>query len=106
MIRIYGSHLCPDCIDCKLSLDRNLIPYEFRDVSDNIRYLHDFRKRRDTLPLFDHAKKIHDIGLPTLIFDDGTRTRDWEGYLKKKGLPCHYDGKRKKNSCSLDKKGC
>lgn len=104
MIKIYGSHQCPDCNNCTLSLDKNHIPYEYFDVRQNIRYLHQFRERRDTLPLYDHAKEIHDIGLPTLILDDGTRTRDWESYLKKQGLTCYY--RETKKTCSIDGKGC
>lgn len=104
MIRIYGSYLCPDCNNCTYSLDRNSIPYEYLDVTKNIHYLRDFLKRRDSRPFFDHAKEINDIGLPTLIFEDGTRTRDWEAYLKGKGLACYYENKGK--ACSLDGKGC
>ena len=104
MIQIYGSHLCPDCNNCTLSLDKNKIPYVYYDITKDIHLLHKFLERRDTLPFFDHVKEIHDIGLPTRILDDGTRTRDWEAYLKNLGLLCYYTDTKK--TCSIDGKGC
>ena len=33
MLKVYGSEMCPDCIDCKFNLDRNNIEYENKDIT-------------------------------------------------------------------------
>ena len=47
MLKIYGSDLCPDCIECKYNLDRNNIEYENKDITRNLKDLKEFLKLRD-----------------------------------------------------------
>lgn len=103
MLKIYGSELCPDCIACKMNFDRYGISYEFLDITKNLKNLKEFLVYHDTCPVFGHLKKIHDIGLPAILKEDGEIFTDWEGYLKEKGLaPFYIEGK----SCSITGKGC
>ena len=105
MLKIYGSRLCPDCRECKANFDDFNIEYEFIDINDRLHDLADFLVLRDTLPVFDHCKEIHDIGLPALVKEDGEVFLNWEGYLKERGFkPTEHEPAFV--ACSLDRKGC
>lgn len=47
MLKVYGSELCPDCIECKYNLDRNNIKYENKDITKNLKYMKEFLRLRD-----------------------------------------------------------
>lgn len=82
MIIIYGTPVCPDCIEIqKLYAERN-IPYEFRDFGSSTQNLKDFLKLRDSLPIFDEVKKQHQIGIPCIILEDGAITLHMEDAWK------------------------
>ena len=104
MIKIYGSEMCPDCIACKLNFDTYKIEYAFIDINKSLHDLSEFLVMRDSLPVFDHCKEIHDIGLPALLLDDDTVTLNWESIVKELG----HEVIEVENSqaCSLDRKGC
>ena len=104
MLKIYGSAMCPDCQECKENFDANGIEYTMIDINESLRNLKEFLSLRDSLPVFEHCKEIGDIGLPTLVKEDGTVFLDWEGYLTENGLPIVY--KEGGPACSLDGKGC
>lgn len=104
MLKIYGSKMCPDCVQCKNNFDMNGIEYEFLDICDNLAYLSAFLKLRDSNPVFDRCKAIGDIGLPAVLAEDGTLFVDWEGYLKEKGLKLSYESTG--SSCGMNGKGC
>ena len=103
MLKIYGSKMCPDCVICKANLDYYHIEYEFLDINENLKTLKDFLVYRDTYPVFDHLKEVHDIGLPALV-DNETVFTDWENYLKEKGFEPIQTNQG--SSCSLNGKGC
>lgn len=103
MLKIYGSELCPDCIACKNNFDYYRISYEFIDVMKSLKNLKEFLIYRDSNPIFDRLKEIHDIGLPAIVKENGEVFTDWESYLKEKGLsPLINEHK----SCSITGKGC
>ncbi|MCH3961521.1 MAG: glutaredoxin [Solobacterium sp.] len=104
MLKVYGSRMCPDCVACKANFDAYQIPYEFLDINDSLRTLKDFLILRDREPVFDHLKKIDDIGIPACITEDGTVFTDWEGYLKEQGW--EVKTAETGQACSLDHKGC
>ncbi len=104
MLKVYGSKMCPDCIECKANLDYYHIEYEYLDINESLKTLKEFLIYRDTYPVFDHLKEIHDIGLPTLIGEDNIPFTDWETYLKDKGFePIKMNNG---SSCSITGKGC
>ena len=103
MFKIYGSKMCPDCINCKANFDYYQIKYEFLDINKDLKTLRDFLILRDTLDVFTRLKKIHDIGLPAIVDEDGSVFTDWEGYLESQNKKVINVTN---TTCSLDHKGC
>ncbi len=105
MITVYGSELCPDCIECKYNLDRNGMEYENKDITKNLRNMKEFLRIRDKEVLFDDAKEKGYIGIPALVLEDGSMTLDWESYFTNQGIEVVHPG-NEGVSCGLDGKGC
>lgn len=103
MLKVYGSLMCPDCVAAKTNFDYFKVDYEFIDINASMKNLKEFLIYRDTSPIFDHLKEIHDIGIPACIDEDGNVFTDWETYLKKRGMtPLNISSV----SCSINGKGC
>ena len=83
MLKIYGSMLCPDCVDCRADLDQAGVPYEFLDFAEKLQNLKEFLKIRDGSALFDDARKNGSIGIPCVLREDGSITLDWQEFLNK-----------------------
>lgn len=81
MIKIYGSMLCKDCVQCREDLDRAGIRYEYLDFAENLAHLKEFLAIRESSPLFDEVRKNGGIGIPCIVKDDGAITLDWEGIM-------------------------
>ena len=81
MLKIYGSLLCPDCVQCKNDLAAAGIEFVYLDFSDDLRNLKAFLAIRDTNPLFEEVKQRGGIGIPCIVEEDGTVTLDWEKYM-------------------------
>lgn len=103
MLKIYGSKMCPDCQACKTNFDYYGIDYEFIDINKELKNLKEFLILRDSNPIFDRLKKIHDIGLPAIVKENGEVFTDWETYLSQQGKDIIETNLP---SCSLDHKGC
>ena len=80
MIKIYGSMLCPDCVQCRKDLDEAGVAYEYLDFSEELINLKEFLKIRDGNPLFDELRAEGKIGIPCIVREDETITLDWEEY--------------------------
>ena len=74
---IYGSMLCPDCVACCKDLDAAGISYQFCEFSENLVNLKEFLKLRDTHEIFAAVKAEGKIGIPCLVYEDGTVTLTW-----------------------------
>lgn len=74
---VYGSRLCPDCVQCCEDLKNAGIPFEYRDFSDDLRHLKAFLELRDTLPVFEEAKTNGKIGIPCIVDDMGNVRLTW-----------------------------
>ena len=81
MLKIYGSMLCPDCVDCCADLDNASIEYEFLDFSHFLKNLKEFLVLRDALPIFDSVRENGNIGIPCIVREDGSVTLDWTEFL-------------------------
>lgn len=81
MLKIYGSLLCPDCVQCKNDLAAAGIEFVYLDFSEDLRNLKAFMAIRDTNPLFEEVKQRGSIGIPCIVEEDGTVTLDWEKYM-------------------------
>ena len=81
MLKIYGSMLCPDCVDCCRELKEAKVEFEFRDFGDAMVNLKEFLKLRDESPLFDGIRAAGKIGIPCILRDDGSVTLAWDEFL-------------------------
>ena len=81
MLKIYGSMLCPDCVECCNVLEKAQIPYVFLDFRDDLRHLKEFLSLRDTQDIFSEVKMSGRIGIPCIVFEDGGIVLDWEEYV-------------------------
>lgn len=81
MLKIYGSMLCKDCVQCRHDLDAAGIKYEYLDFADNLLHLKEFLAIRDKSALFDDARAGGYIGIPCIVAEDGSVSLDWSQYV-------------------------
>ena len=81
MIRIYGSMLCKDCVQCRKDLDDVKISYEYLDFAEDLGALKTFLSIRDQEPVFESVREDGRIGIPCIVKDDGSVTLDWQEFL-------------------------
>ena len=78
MLKIYGSMLCPDCVQCREDLDKAGVEYEFLDFGESLKNLKEFLKLRDGNPMFDPVRAEGKIGIPCLLHEDGSLSLSWK----------------------------
>jgi len=83
MLKIYGSMLCKDCVECVDDLKKQGVEFEFLDFAEQLSKLKEFLKIRDENPLFDSVRANGSIGIPCILREDGSITLDWECFLTK-----------------------
>ena len=81
MLKIYGSMMCPDCVQIKKDLDNAGVEYEYKDFADSLLNLKEFLAIRDTNAIFAEVKEGGKIGIPCIVREDGTVTLDWEEFM-------------------------
>ena len=81
MLKIYGTMLCKDCVDCRADLDRAGVAYRFLDFGDSLQNLKEFLAIRDKESVFDVVKSDGRIGIPLVCREDGSYTFDWTEYV-------------------------
>lgn len=115
MYTIYGSRLCPDCIDAKRNFDKYNIEYKFIDILESLSSLKEFLKIRDNNEsFFFKAKQKGLIGIPLIIDENNNLTYYYDKIVISKGFTplerlSDYSSylKEAKLECSLDnKEGC
>lgn len=87
MLKIYGSMLCPDCVQIREDLDRAGVEYEFLDFSESLLHLKEFLRLRE-LPLFEEVKERGGIGIPCIVAEDGSVSLEWEQYVSQAEPDC------------------
>lgn len=87
MLKIYGSMLCKDCVDCRAELDREQVAYEFLDFASALINLKEFLKLRED-PIFDEVKQAGGIGIPCIVRENGSITLDWSEYVSQAKPDC------------------
>lgn len=87
MLKIYGSMLCPDCVECRADLDRAGVAYEYLDFSESLLHLKEFLKLRE-LPLFDEIKQNGGIGIPCIVDENGKVSLSWDSYVSQAEPDC------------------
>lgn len=81
MLKIYGSMLCPDCVQCRADLDKAGVTYIYLDFADDLKNLKEFLALRDRESLFDEVKQRGSIGIPCIVDEQGNVTLDWSCYI-------------------------
>lgn len=81
MLKIYGSRLCPDCVQCCAELTKAGVAYEYLDFGDNLLALKEFLALRDENELFSEVRQSGKIGIPCIVREDGTLTLSWEEFM-------------------------
>lgn len=81
MLKIYGSMLCKDCVECVADLKNANVEFEFLDFADSLLHLKEFLKLRDESALFDSVREMGSIGIPAIVKEDGSLILDWEEFL-------------------------
>ena len=81
MIKMYGSMLCPDCVQCGEDLNKEGTAYEYLDFYENFRNLKEFLKIRDENEMFVPLRTEGKIGIPCIVREDGSVTLSWEEYM-------------------------
>ena len=71
MLKFYGSDICGGCREAKALFTEKKVPYEFIDITENVKNLRDFLYYRDILPMFDEIRRDGRIGIP--FFVEGER---------------------------------
>ena len=82
MLKIYGSILCPDCVQCCQELKAAKVEYEYCDFAASLLYLKEFLKLRDESSDFAEVRSSGKIGIPCIVRPDGTLTLEWDEFLK------------------------
>ena len=81
MLKIYGSMLCPDCVDCCKDLGQAGIRYEFLDFADHLKNLKEFLALRDAEAIFDSVREQGGIGIPCIVDEEGSVSLSWDQYV-------------------------
>ncbi len=76
MLTMYGTPLCPDCVEAEAVLKAKKIPFDYVDITESTANLKAFLKLRDESPLFDEVKVAGGIGVPCFILPGGRMTLD------------------------------
>lgn len=82
MLKIYGSMLCPDCVNCCRELEEANVEFQFCDFADSLLHLKAFLKLRDENGIFNEVRAAGKIGIPCILREDGTLTLDWKECLQ------------------------
>ena len=81
MLKIYGSMLCKDCVQCCDELSNAGVAYDFLDFKDSLLYLKEFLALREDDAIFGPVKEVGAIGIPCIVDDAGNVSLEWNKYL-------------------------
>lgn len=87
MIKVYGSRMCPDCIELEQAFKSENVQYEYHDITGSLKDLKAFLALRDSNQKFDRAKEKGLIGIPIVQKEDGSLTFKWQEFLTKPAVP-------------------
>lgn len=70
MPKVYGSMLCPDCVEAKEYFEKVNYKYEFVNITESMKNLKEFLALRDNRKEFEEIKKLGYVGIPAILTDD------------------------------------
>lgn len=75
---VYGSMLCPDCVEAERVLNERRITHEFINITDSMANLKAFLAYRDRKTIFADIRTAGRVGIPFFVLESGTLTFDLE----------------------------
>lgn len=81
MLKIYGSMLCKDCVECREQLDAAGVEYAFCDFADDLVNLKEFLVIREK-ELFRQVREEGRIGIPCIVTENEEVHLDWDSFLQ------------------------
>ena len=63
-MKLYGSVLCPDCVDAFDILKEKNIDYDYVDINESMKTLKEFLKLRDNRDEFKEVRENSNVGIP------------------------------------------
>lgn len=81
-MKLYGSVLCPDCVDAFDILKEKNIDYDYVDINESMKTLKEFLKLRDNRDEFKEVRENSNVGIPCFLFDDGSIIFDVDKIVK------------------------
>lgn len=82
-LTMIGSHLCQDTLYVLIKLKEKGAEIKFQDISSSFSALKKYVEIREQNPKYEQVKKNGGIGIPFMIFEDGTETLSLEDALTK-----------------------
>lgn len=82
MLKIYGSMLCKDCVQCCEDLEKAKVEYVFLDFAHDLSNLKEFLALRHTNPVFKSVIENGSIGIPCIVTEDDFVTLSWDSFVK------------------------
>ena len=70
MSKMYGSMLCPDCVEAKEYFEKINYKYDFVNITESMANLKEFLHIRDTRKEFDEVKSLGYVGIPAILTDN------------------------------------
>ncbi|WP_298973918.1 glutaredoxin domain-containing protein [uncultured Fusobacterium sp.] len=70
MPKVYGSMLCPDCVEAKEYFEKVNYKYEFVNITESMQNLKEFLALRENRKEFEEVKKFGYVGIPAILTDD------------------------------------
>ena len=70
MPKMYGSMLCPDCVEAKEYFEKINYKYEFVNITESMANLKEFLHIRDTRKEFNEVKSLGYVGIPAILTDN------------------------------------
>lgn len=82
-VTVLGSHLCPDTVAAIDLYKERGVDFEFHNISESLASLKEFLAVRDNNASYDEVKAAGGIGIPVVVFEDGSITRNPEDVFAK-----------------------
>lgn len=73
---MWGSHLCPECVQAQKLYARYHISVDYRDITKSLADLKEFLALRESYEIFRPTIASGKIGIPCVVLPDGTITQE------------------------------
>ena len=81
-VTVIGSHLCPDTLHALNRLGEAKAEIDFKSMSASLSDLKVYLALRQDSPVYADIRANGGIGIPCLVLEDGTVTRNLDAVLK------------------------